>query len=89
MIVYVHRNKEIEQNTGIFQCPSCGEQRAFKRMKIVRYYTLFFIPLFPLGTMGEFVECQGCRRGNISRTSFRLPVHFPECLPASLIISRQ
>jgi hypothetical protein len=62
MIVYGYRHKEIEQNTGIFQCPSCGEQRAYKRMKIVRYFTLFFIPLFPLGTTGEFVECQVCRR---------------------------
>ncbi len=62
MILYGYRHKEIEQNTGVFQCPSCGDQRAFKRMKIVRYFTLFFIPLFPLGTTGEFVECQVCRR---------------------------
>lgn len=62
MIIYGHRNKEIEQNTGIFQCPYCGEQRACKRIKVVRYFTLFFIPLFPLGTLSEFIECQVCRR---------------------------
>jgi len=62
MIIYGHRNKEIEQTTGMFQCPSCREQRAFKRVKVVRYFTLFFISLFPLGTMGEFIECQVCRR---------------------------
>jgi len=62
MIIYGHRNKEIEQATGVFQCPSCGEQRAYKRIKVARYFTLFFIPLFPLGTVGEFVECQVCRR---------------------------
>ena len=62
MIIYGYRNKEIEQGTGIFQCPTCGDQRIYIRKKVVRYFTLFFIPLFPLGTLSEYVECQVCRR---------------------------
>ncbi|MFZ5879129.1 MAG: zinc-ribbon domain-containing protein [Chloroflexota bacterium] len=87
MIIYGYRHKEIEQNTGVFQCPSCGEQRAYKRMKIARYFTLFFIPLFPLGTKGEFVECQVCRRkyqpdilsvvGSFPGTPAGQPSYFP------------
>jgi hypothetical protein len=87
MIIYGHRNKEIEQTTGVFHCPSCGEQRAFKRIKVVRYFTLFFIPLFPLGTTGEFIECQACRRkyqtdilsvgGSLPGTPADQPHYFP------------
>ena len=62
MIIYGYRNKEIEQGTGVFQCPTCGDQRTYIRKEIVRYFTLFFIPLFPLGTLSEYVECQVCRR---------------------------
>lgn len=28
----------------------------------MRYFTFFFIPLFRLGTLSEYVECQVCRR---------------------------
>jgi hypothetical protein len=30
-------------------------------MRVARYFTLFFIPLFRLKTLGEYVECQACR----------------------------
>lgn len=61
MIVYGYRNKEVEKGTGIFACPHCREQRVFKHKKIIRYFTLFFIKLFPLGTVNEFIECQVCK----------------------------
>src|SRR5262245_11435130 len=62
MLIYGYRNRTIEQGTGIFQCPNCRDQRAYTRKKVVRYFTLFFIPLFPLGTLSEYIECQLCRR---------------------------
>jgi hypothetical protein len=27
-----------------------------------RWFTLFFIPLIPLNTVGEYVECEGCKQ---------------------------
>ena len=30
-------------------------------MRVARYFTLFFIPLFRLKTLGEYIECQACR----------------------------
>ena len=60
MIIYGYRNKEVEQGTGMFHCPRCGGDRAYKRKKIIRYFTLFFVRLFPLGTVSEFLECQMC-----------------------------
>lgn len=60
MLIYGYRNKEIEKGTGMFDCPQCREQRVYKRKHLVRYFTLFFIPLFPLGKVGEYLECQTC-----------------------------
>ncbi|MBC7877466.1 MAG: zinc-ribbon domain-containing protein [Anaerolineales bacterium] len=62
MIVYGYRNREIVRGTGDFYCPKCEVQRQYKHKKIVRYFTLFFIPLFPLGTLNEYVECGVCGR---------------------------
>ena len=62
MIVYGYRNREIQQGTGNFYCPKCEAQRQYKHKKTVRYFTLFFVPLFPLGTLSEYVECGVCGR---------------------------
>jgi zinc-ribbon family len=62
MIIYGYRSREIVQGTGNFYCPKCETQRPYKHKKIVRYFTLFFLPLFPLGTLSEYVECGVCGR---------------------------
>ncbi len=62
MIIYGYRNREKELGTGNFYCTNCGVQRPYRYKKIARYFTLFFIPLFPLGTLSEYVECQVCGR---------------------------
>ena len=62
MIIYGYKNREIEQSAGSFHCSNCGVRRLYKHKKVVRYFTLFFIPLFPLGKLSEYVECQVCRR---------------------------
>lgn len=62
MLIYGYRNKEIEKGTGMFECPQCREQRVYKRKHLVRYFTLFFIPLFPLGKVAEYLECQTCKK---------------------------
>jgi hypothetical protein len=62
MIIYGYRNREKELGTGNFYCSKCEVQRPYRYKKLVRYFTLFFIPLFPLGTLSEYVECQVCGR---------------------------
>ena len=62
MIIYGYKNREIEQSSGSFHCSNCGVRRLYKHKKVVRYFTLFFIQLFPLGKLSEYVECQVCRR---------------------------
>jgi hypothetical protein len=62
MIIYGYKHRENQLGTGHFHCFSCQVQRPYRHKKIVRYFTLFFIPLFPLGTISEYVECQVCGR---------------------------
>ncbi|HLV34432.1 MAG TPA: zinc-ribbon domain-containing protein [Spirillospora sp.] len=47
---------------GEFFCPSCQTQRKYVRKRGKNYFSLYFIPLFPLGDVGEFIECQHCGR---------------------------
>lgn len=60
MIIYGYRNRETDVATGEFYCSHCRTRRAFKHKRMDRYFTLFFIPLFRLGRLGEYVECQTC-----------------------------
>ena len=50
-----------EISSGSFHCPSCGVTRHYKRMRAGRYFSLYFIPLFRVKDMGEYVECQTCK----------------------------
>jgi hypothetical protein len=54
------RNKEI--GMGRFLCPNCRGMQTYRRKRLARYFTLYFVPLFPMGTLGEIVQCQGCLR---------------------------
>ena len=46
---------------GNFICPQCANNRLYKHRKVTRFFTLYFIPLIPLGSAGEYVECQTCK----------------------------
>ncbi len=45
---------------GKFRCPGCGPQE-YEHKKVRRWFTLYFIPCLPLGQLGEYVECKGCK----------------------------
>jgi hypothetical protein len=63
MIVYGYKGKQIEVGRGQFFCSNCKKIRQYRKLRISRYFTLFFIPLFPYKTLAEYVECQGCFSG--------------------------
>ena len=46
---------------GEFHCPRCGGDRRYRRRGGRRFLTLFFIPVIPLTTAGEHVQCTTCR----------------------------
>jgi uncharacterized tellurite resistance protein B-like protein len=61
LIIWGSRTIFSTQGTGQFLCPRCNQTRSYKLQTARRFFTLYFIPLIPLETLGEFVECQACR----------------------------
>jgi hypothetical protein len=47
---------------GTFFCPDERADRPYLRRSARRWFTLFFIPVVPLGRLGELVQCESCRR---------------------------
>ncbi|MGW9205761.1 zinc ribbon domain-containing protein [Embleya sp. NPDC055664] len=45
---------------GVFHCPQCGGDRQYHLKQARRWFTLFFIPIFPFKQQGTHVECATC-----------------------------
>ena len=60
MIIYGTTGRNVDVGGGQFHCPTCGMDSTYKHCEVKRYFTLYFIPLIPMGSAGEFVECIGC-----------------------------
>jgi hypothetical protein len=60
MIIYGTRGKNVRTGGGEFTCPRCACEQSYKHFEVKNYFTLYFIPLIPMGNAGEFVECEGC-----------------------------
>lgn len=60
-IVWGFRSRNKKNNEGEFFCPDCGTYRMYFLMLVKRWFTLYWIPLFPTKELGEFIECQSCK----------------------------
>ena len=60
MIIFGTKIRQQVVDEGEFFCPKCQTQRHYLRKKASRYFSLYFIPVIPIGKLGEFVECQTC-----------------------------
>jgi hypothetical protein len=47
--------------TGLFHCPSCGGDRPYRLRRPRAWLHVFWIPVLPLRTGDEYVECDLCR----------------------------
>lgn len=61
MIIFGTRGVKSTIKQGEFNCPQCEEQRTYRHRKVTKFFTLYFIPLIPYGSAGEFVECTSCK----------------------------
>lgn len=61
MIIWGSRAKDQTIGQGSFFCPACKNQTGYSHQRVSRYFTLYFIPLFPTSTLGEYVRCGSCR----------------------------
>jgi len=62
MIIFGTRGITSTKETGPFNCPTCGDQRAYSRRSVRRFFTLYFIPLIPLDQVGDYIECLTCKQ---------------------------
>jgi hypothetical protein len=46
---------------GTFHCRRCGGDRQYRHRSGRRWVTLFFLPVIPLNSVGEHVQCATCR----------------------------
>ncbi len=61
MIIFGTRGVRSTKATGTFNCPQCEADRGYRHRKVTQFFTLYFIPLIPLGNKGEYVECDHCK----------------------------
>lgn len=47
---------------GEFYCPQCDAREEYTHKQNRPFFTLFFIPVFPIGGATRYVECHGCGR---------------------------
>lgn len=45
---------------GTFGCPYCGTERQYERVRSRTWAHVFWIPLFPLGSEHEALQCTVC-----------------------------
>jgi uncharacterized tellurite resistance protein B-like protein len=67
MIILGTRGIKTTISSGIFHCPQCNQKKPFRHRKITKFFTLYFIPIIPLGKRGEYVECNDCKGTYVSR----------------------
>lgn len=62
MIIWGTRRREKDVATGQFYCPKCETTRTYKHKSAGMYFTIYFIPLFQVKKLGEYVVCQTCNQ---------------------------
>jgi len=61
MIIWGTKGRRDYLTYGQFHCPKCDAIRRYAHVRVAKYFTLFFIPLFRLETLAEYIECEKCR----------------------------
>ena len=61
MIILGTTGLTFTREKGQFHCPSCGDGVDYRHKKVRCFFTLYFVPLIPLHSLGEYVECQRCQ----------------------------
>lgn len=60
MIIWGSKARQRIIGNGVFFCPNCRLDSAYQHIRVSSYFTLYFIPLFPMSTLGEGIQCGKC-----------------------------
>lgn len=62
MIIFGARGVTYTHAKGTFYCPGCDREGVeYKHQRSRRFVTLYYVPLIPLKSLGEYIECQVCQ----------------------------
>jgi uncharacterized tellurite resistance protein B-like protein len=61
MIIWGSRGRTSVVQEGQFHCPRCRSNQPYALKRVQRWFTLYFIPIFPMGVLGEYAECAQCQ----------------------------
>ena len=67
MILFGTRGIKSTIKSGSFYCPQCESNKPYRHQKVTTFFTIYFVPLIPLKSAGEFVECNHCKGTFIPR----------------------
>jgi transcription elongation factor Elf1 len=62
MIIFGTRVREKAIASGQFTCPNCRTGRPYSHKRVMKYFALYFIPIFKTSDLGEYIECQVCHQ---------------------------
>jgi len=61
MIIFGTKGRSIQMDSGQFHCPNCNAPRTYQKKYVQDWFTLYFIPTFPVGSKkNEHIECDEC-----------------------------
>lgn len=60
MIIYGTRTLTGTKAEGGFHCPRCQMPRQYRHVQGRTWFTLYFIPVIPMWSAGEYIECPNC-----------------------------
>lgn len=60
MIIFGFRRSRTSVGTETFHCPTCQSQQRCRVIFYQRWFTLFFLPIFPLGRGTACCDCLNC-----------------------------
>ncbi len=60
MIIFGSRVSTTPVEYGEFECPACRSVQNYQRYKSRRWFTLYFLPVIPLDSLGEQIVCLRC-----------------------------
>ncbi|WP_372368139.1 DUF1570 domain-containing protein [Candidatus Uabimicrobium sp. HlEnr_7] len=60
MIIYGTKCIEKTIKKGLFLCPTCCKDQKYSLVGVHKYFTLYFIPIIPLGKISSHVKCGHC-----------------------------
>jgi hypothetical protein len=60
IIIWGSRGLTSHLDAGTFYCPRCQGQAEYQLKQVRPFFTIYFIPLFPIGSAERYVECASC-----------------------------